>query len=78
MDPALIDLDGLIATARAYHAKVSDPVALRDQLAAQLGGVAEVVAEHFNALIRKGVPPDLAASLVTQLHYALITAGGES
>jgi len=70
-------LDALCDTAVAYHVEATDPTSLRDQLAAQLAGVAEVVAKHHRDLMAQDELPEyLVDRLVENLHTTLLTAGG--
>jgi len=67
----------LVHTALAYHVQATDPTGLRDQLAAQLAGVAEVVAKHHRDLMAQDELPEyLVDRLVENLHTTLLTAGG--
>lgn len=69
------DCAALLATARAYHAKRVDPVAVRDQLAAELAGFAPLVANHHLDLLSRGLAPDVAQALTLQLHHVLLHGG---
>ena len=77
VDPALIDVDRLIATARAYHEQRANPAAARDALASSLTTIAGLVGGHYNDLVSGGVPFDLAEELAGEVHRMLLTATAE-
>ena len=70
----------LVATARAYHAKMGDPIAAREQGSAALEQAAIMVAAHYEQLKARNLPDQLVHDLVADVHHVLITGapGGVS